>query len=520
MKPTSHVWRWTLLFAIGAGLLLFGCNVAPEPDPEPNEPELSSVDTDTTGLAEIPDTEMRVKVLDGLTGEPLTGMRVSAIIATDQSDAIIFVEDPDSRYAPTATSWSELEDAAGELMAQATTIIPTILMSADADSWSAWRMFEPPPELMEWWESVAYDCTINTLDNIQAEAAPDLQEFVGSFIRDGFIELWMLVYAPKLVVVMIPYSAVKTAEFIADAGISFMLGTYRGQGYEGGESFRICYKKYWQLGVPSPGPIAYWEPLSPPSSIDQRLSGLFGVVRDATTANPIAGADVYIAGPDFRSTRTNAAGEYEFTSLPTGDYEVLISRLGYYRELASVSLGQESRFRDFTIAPFEGTTTQPVFADWKEIDSEANLAVGVVGASTVTLTGTWVGLGVTDGSYTGFNRDYFTPPLATADYAGFRGHPTTYSYTLAFDPPVTDPVFHFVSLASTVTFAEGQLVRISGQPSFTVSGNSVSGVLFDSGFPNDSNGTVQLNGTFSSINFSATYESGSVDGVGLQVGVR
>ena len=183
MKPTSHVWRWTLLFVIGAGLLLFGCTGAPQPDPEPHEPEVSSVDTDATGLAEIPGTEMRVNVLDGLTGEPLTGMRVSAIVAPDQSDAIIFVEDPDSTYVPTATSWSELEDAAGVSRAQATTIIPTILMSTDEDSWT---MFQPPPELMEWWESVAYDCTINTLDRIQAEAAPDLQEFVGLFVRDGF----------------------------------------------------------------------------------------------------------------------------------------------------------------------------------------------------------------------------------------------------------------------------------------------------------------------------------------------
>ena len=158
------------------------------------------------------------------------------------------------------------------------------------------------------------------------------------------------------------------------------------------------------------------------------------------------------------------------------------------------------------------------FTDWHTVDTTANRAVGTLGAATVTFTGTSISFGVTDGSYTGFDRAYFTPPLTSTDYVAFEAYASPATYVLEFDVPVTDPVIHLLSLASTMTFEQGTVVRLSGQPSFSVSGNSVSGVISDGGFPNDSNGTVQLLGTFSSITFTATY-SRTVDGIGIQVGL-
>ncbi len=49
-------------------------------------------------------------------------------------------------------------------------------------------------------------------------------------------------------------------------------------------------------------------------------SGIFGVVRDLDTGAPIPFADVYVNGPEQRSARSDANGNYRFTNLRTGNY--------------------------------------------------------------------------------------------------------------------------------------------------------------------------------------------------------
>jgi len=65
---------------------------------------------------------------------------------------------------------------------------------------------------------------------------------------------------------------------------------------------------------------------------------------------------------------------------------------------------------------------------------------------------------------------------------GFQG----YSYTLQFGAPTQDPVMHIESLASKLVFPAGtQLTKVSGQSTFAVSGNTVTGALSGS---TDANG--------------------------------
>ena len=159
------------------------------------------------------------------------------------------------------------------------------------------------------------------------------------------------------------------------------------------------------------------------------------------------------------------------------------------------------------------------FADWTSVDS--GTATGALRGSSITLSGSAVinvpGSTV-DGSSTVFSSSLFAPPLPTSDAIEFNGYQGN-SYTLQFGAPVTDPILHLYSLASTLAFPDGtELTKLSGEDSFTVSGSSVSGALSGS---SDASGSVRVSGTFSSIPFSATpvYQPSTEDGILLQVGV-
>jgi hypothetical protein len=133
-------------------------------------------------------------------------------------------------------------------------------------------------------------------------------------------------------------------------------------------------------------------------------------------------------------------------------------------------------------------------------------------------------LGVTDNSSTRFDDPLFNPPLSFSDDVEILGTTSPSTYTIAFGTPVTNPRLHLGSLASTLEFPGITLTKLSGEDSFVVVGSTVTGVVDDSPpRPNahDSNGTIQLNGTFSSITFTAmhlTGVSGIGDGIHTQLG--
>ena len=83
-------------------------------------------------------------------------------------------------------------------------------------------------------------------------------------------------------------------------------------------------------------------------------------------------------------------------------------------------------------------------------------------------------------------------------------------------------MLHLASLGTTLQFPSGtSITRVSGKnDGFAVSGSTIIGAgdtAVDSYGNNDSNGTVRLNGTFTSITFTAT-TGYAIDGVLLQVG--
>ena len=111
------------------------------------------------------------------------------------------------------------------------------------------------------------------------------------------------------------------------------------------------------------------------------------------------------------------------------------------------------------------------------------------------------------------------------EIVGGRGH----SFTLSFGVALQDPIFHLGSLASVLTFPAGTAVtRLSGHVGFVVAGNVVTGTAANP-VPgpdgtmglSDSNGSIQLSGTFTTITFTLVpnFADGNIpDGVFLQVG--
>lgn len=154
------------------------------------------------------------------------------------------------------------------------------------------------------------------------------------------------------------------------------------------------------------------------------------------------------------------------------------------------------------------------FTDWTS--AGGNTATGVIGPVLVSLSGTYVGGLNLSGTSPVFSSPDFTPALPLSDWIEIGGFPGTGSYNIEFSRPVVDPVIHLASLASTITFAEATPTRVSGDATFVVAGNTVSGTASGS---TDSNGTVQLPGVFSSISFTASYAVPPGDGIAIQIGV-
>ena len=101
-------------------------------------------------------------------------------------------------------------------------------------------------------------------------------------------------------------------------------------------------------------------------------------------------------------------------------------------------------------------------------------------------------------------------------------------YTLTFPAPVRDPILWLGSLGSILTFDIGVVVtRLAGDDGFAVKGARVIGAERnpvregDTLGPGDSNGTVQLHGTFKTVHFTTdpNFSGGSgEDGIFLQAG--
>lgn len=160
----------------------------------------------------------------------------------------------------------------------------------------------------------------------------------------------------------------------------------------------------------------------------------------------------------------------------------------------------------------------PVFVDWISANGPQGTATGKLGGTVdVTLTGPAFDpqYFVLDGSSTVFNSADFSPKLTKSDKAYTIATPTPQAYRISFSQPVMDPIIHFYSLASVVTFDTTNLAKLSGPGGVVVCSANVFG-MYDPGL-NNPNGSVQLKGIYSSVNFTIVFPY-TTDGIGYQIG--
>lgn len=154
-----------------------------------------------------------------------------------------------------------------------------------------------------------------------------------------------------------------------------------------------------------------------------------------------------------------------------------------------------------TAARAEAQAAIPAKTDWTSVT--ATTATGTLLGSAVTLrspafdlrTASHVG----DGS-TLFSSPVFTPALAKSDVIYVSGPPAggASTYTVEISAPIKDPVFHFASLGSEVTFPGRAVTKISGEPDL-FDGATVKGTPSNDRVPSgieDANGTIKVLGTF------------------------
>ena len=136
------------------------------------------------------------------------------------------------------------------------------------------------------------------------------------------------------------------------------------------------------------------------------------------------------------------------------------------------------------------------FTDWTAVSGTPAVATGTLHRQAVTLSGTHVfapPVSVVDGHWTFFSGPDFSPALPTTDVIQVGAAITPESYTITFATPVTDPELEIGSLGSRLDFPTGTTInRITGQPGFTVTGNTITGAPSTTLGPdgiNDSNGS-------------------------------
>ena len=78
-------------------------------------------------------------------------------------------------------------------------------------------------------------------------------------------------------------------------------------------------------------------------------SGVFGVVIDAETGNPIPHAYVFINGPETKTTQADGNGNYRFDNMRTGNYVVSAEAYRYLTPFVNTTVFQD----DFSQANIE-----------------------------------------------------------------------------------------------------------------------------------------------------------------------
>jgi hypothetical protein len=165
-----------------------------------------------------------------------------------------------------------------------------------------------------------------------------------------------------------------------------------------------------------------------------------------------------------------------------------------------------------------------VFTHWTAFDGSS--ATGVLGSSSVALStdvqagnlGSAVRGGITNGTFAGYSSNYFTPNISNTDVISLEA---ASSFTLTFQPPVTNPTLQIYQLANnTLSFSDGTnpivFELLSSDGTFGMANGATGSSLTGTPSSTDSSGSICFTGTFSRISWHSNAANPN-DGIGLQI---
>lgn len=170
-----------------------------------------------------------------------------------------------------------------------------------------------------------------------------------------------------------------------------------------------------------------------------------------------------------------------------------------------------------------------VKTDWTSVT--ATEATGTLLGSAVTLRSSAFDLRTAShvgDSSTMFTNAVFTPALPKSDFIYLTGPPAggSSTYTIEVKARIKDPIFHFASLGSEITFPGKTVTKVSGEPDL-YGGATVKGTPSNDRLPSgieDANGTIKVLGTYDKSNpitFTIVQRPGfqisGTDGIYLQL---
>jgi hypothetical protein len=165
-----------------------------------------------------------------------------------------------------------------------------------------------------------------------------------------------------------------------------------------------------------------------------------------------------------------------------------------------------------------------VFTHWTAFDGSS--ATGVLGSSSVALStdvqagnlGSAVRGGITNGTFTGYSSNYFMPNISNSDVISLEA---ASSFTLTFQPPVTNPTLQIYQLANnTLSFSDGTnpivFELLSSDGTFEMANGATGSSLTGTQSSTDSSGSICFTGTFGRISWHSNAANPN-DGIGLQI---
>ena len=127
-----------------------------------------------------------------------------------------------------------------------------------------------------------------------------------------------------------------------------------------------------------------------------------GTIKDASNSEPVSNASISLSGESTQSTSSGSLGAYSFNSIPIGNYQIVVNKIGYVSDSKNVTVSAEKNSSVIFSLVKKLPTANPIklelaFSDNQKIIELKNNHSGIMNF-TVSSSKTWITVSPSDGS--------------------------------------------------------------------------------------------------------------------------